>query len=71
MTTEMVKAYKRYWNTVSNQLRDAIYQEREPDVQEHLNDLYVRASDMVDICELALCQLFRNEEVKKGVIEEC
>lgn len=67
MTSEMVKEYQRYWREVEAALRQVVEREQDRDRREVVNDHIAKAADMVIICELALCQLFNNEERKKGV----
>ena len=62
MTTEMVQEYKKYYQDQMEYNKSLI---KLCGGLEKIKDAYVVASDMVDICELALCQLYQNETRKK------
>lgn len=68
MTEQQIKGYRQYWRSKAEKNKDALqsWQFLGLATREMLNDQYVVASDMVEICDLALCQMYDNEARKKG-----
>lgn len=62
MTTEKINWYKDWLTYKKEQFHKAYLSSH----NEHYNDSYVILDDLLDICELAKCQLYDNELRKKG-----
>lgn len=67
MTTEQVKWYKRKYENLAEHCKQGANKVKDKTAKESLIDCYVMASDIVDICELAMGQLNEREiRVRRG-----
>lgn len=63
MTSEVINGYLDYWKKQARYWEYEYYRTK----SEEANDSYVKASDHIEICELAKCQLYANEERRRGL----
>lgn len=66
MTRNQIVQYKKYLQSKAAHDKEALKSERSIARREYLNDDYVFMSDMAEICDIALAQIYDKEYERKG-----